>query len=144
MNPLILLRTHGHYLALLPFLVLALVTGPKLYLEARGAGLLGTPVLEWGSIEYLALESALGSSASRCLAKIRVRDTVQQSAIDCDIWQTLGIGDQILVVDAWTVYLEPEEAFDAFVVDAFLALSLIFSIIFFVYIRRFLDWVEKL
>lgn len=136
-------KKYAYLLAILPFLSGATVTGPKLYLELVASGAFGSPEVLEAKVLGKYRTPAFLHEPERCHFKILVANKVQTESLDCDDWDSVNTGDRLERLDAWTVYLSPDEVTAQVAFDAFILLTTVCMIVFFLRIRSFIEWMEK-
>ena len=136
-------KKYGYLLAFLPFLMGATVTVPKLYLELVATGAFGKREILEAQVLGKYRTPAFLHEPERCHFRILVAGKVQTESLDCDDWDSVDTGDRLERLDAWTVYISPDEATAQVAFDAFILLVTVGMIVFLLRIRAFIEWVEK-
>lgn len=136
-------KTYGHLLAMLPFLMGATVTVPKLYLELVAAGAFGTREILDAEVVGKDRTPAFLHEPERCHFKILIANKVQTESLDCRDWDSINVGDRLERLDAWTVYISPDEATAQVAFDTLILFLTVCMIVFLLRLRSFIEWVEN-
>jgi hypothetical protein len=136
-------KKYGYLLAIMPFLMGATVTVPKLYLELIASGAFGTREVLEAEVLGKYRTPAFLHEPERCHLKIQIAGNVQLESLDCEEWDSISTGDRLERLDAWTVYISPEEASAQAAFDTFILLVTVCMVVFLLRIRSFIEWVEK-
>jgi hypothetical protein len=136
-------KKYGYLLAIAPFLMGSTVTVPKLYLELVASGAFGNRTILEAQVLGKYRTPAFLHEPERCHFKILVANTVQTESLDCGDWDSIHTGDRLERLDAWTVYMSPDESTTQAAFDIFIFLITVCMIAFLLRIRSFIEWVEK-